>query len=76
MNDSIHNLCSVSGSCQSQSGLHNFMINIYAYHPEQEIKTFHATVYLQLEIAILNRGKSAHKHIQTFIISTAPRKNW
>lgn len=52
------------------------MINICTYYPEQEIKLFHAIVYLQLEIAILNRGKTAHKHIQTFIISAAPWKNW
>lgn len=69
MNASIHNLYSVSHSCQSQSGLHNFMINICAYYPEQEIKTFHAIVYLQLEIAILNRGKL---HINTSRLSLSP----
>lgn len=66
INNSIHNLYSVSHSYQSQSGLHNFMINICAYYPEQEIKTFQAMVYLQLEIAILNRGKL---HINTSRLS-------
>lgn len=68
MNDSI-NFFSISHSCQSQSGLHNFMINICAYYPKQEIKTFHALVYLQLEIAILNRGKL---HINTSRLSLSP----
>lgn len=45
------------------------MINICAYFPEQEIKTFHAIVYLQLEIAILNRGKL---HINTCRLSLSP----
>lgn len=52
------------------------MINICTHYPEQEIKMFNAIVYFELEIEILNTGKTAHKHIQTFIISTAPWKNW